>query len=104
MTFDGILQEIDAQIQRLQRAKALLSGGNGGIGVKRGAGRPKFTGSAVSFNHGANVASVKKKRTVSPAARKKIAAAQKKRWALVHKAAQQEKKVAAERKQPAEKK
>jgi hypothetical protein len=104
MTFDGILQEIDAQIQRLQQAKALLSGGNGGIGAKRGAGRPKFTGSAVSFNHGANVVPARKKRTLNPAARKKIATAQKKRWALVHKAARQEKKVAAERKQAAEKK
>jgi hypothetical protein len=71
MAFESLLHEIDAQISRLQQAKALLSGKEG----KRGPGRPAKTAIPV------NTASPK--RTLSVQARKKIADAQKMRWAKI---------------------
>jgi hypothetical protein len=61
MTIDTILASIDSEISQLKQARALLSG----EGVKK-------TKSA---------APIRKRRKMSAAARKKIAAAQKARWA-----------------------
>lgn len=69
MAIDSILAQIDAEIARLTQVRALLATtGNIGSSVtavkgKRGPGRPR------------------KKRTLSPEARKRIAEAQRKRWA-----------------------
>ncbi len=59
MTLDNILSAIDAEIARLQQVRALLS--------SDGTTPP--------------AASVRKRRKLSAAARKKIADAQRKRWA-----------------------
>jgi len=69
-----ILSEIDAEISRLEQVKQLLSD----TPAKRGPGRPDTKGL---------VAAPKKKRPpMSAAARAKIAAAQKARWAKSKKA------------------
>jgi hypothetical protein len=65
-----IITEIDAEISRLQQAKALLIGTT----IKRGPGKP----AASSLSP--------KKRQLSPEARARIVAAQKARWAKVRKA------------------
>ena len=70
MTTHEILTAIDEEISRLQQAKLLLSGD----GSNR---RPSH---ATSFAFGANTA-VHKRKPLSKAARAKIAAAQRKRWA-----------------------
>jgi hypothetical protein len=70
METKGVLAEIDAEIQRLESARALLVGN-----TKEG-------------GHGKKAAtSTSKKRRLSPEARARIAAAQKARWAKVRKAA-----------------
>ena len=63
-----ILTEIDAEISRLQQARALLSGDTA---KKRGPGRKKS----------AAVSAAPKKRKLTPEGRKRIAEAMKKRWA-----------------------
>lgn len=70
MEVSGIIAEIDAQIAKLQQARALLSGA-AGIVKKAGPGRPK---GSVNTNPG-------KRRKLSKEARKRIADAQKRRWA-----------------------
>jgi hypothetical protein len=60
-----ILAEIDAEISRLQQARALLGGETP---VKRGPGRKK-------------AATTAKKRKLTPEGRKRIAEAMKRRWA-----------------------
>jgi hypothetical protein len=72
METNAILSALDAEIERLQRARALLSGD---AILGRGPGRPK------SLSGGS------KKRQLSPEARAKIAAAQRARWAKAKKAA-----------------
>jgi hypothetical protein len=73
MTTSKIIEAIDAEISRLEQVKALLNG-NGGAPAKRGASAaPAVTGSAAA----------KKRRPLSPEARARIVAAQKKRWAKV---------------------
>ena len=67
MGINQILAELDAEISRLQQAKALLAGDT----VKRKPGRPKGTTAPVP----------KKKRNLSPEGRARIAAAVKARWA-----------------------
>jgi len=64
-----IVAEIDAQILKLQQARALLAGAAGP--VRPGPGRPK----------GSTAKLAKRKRTLSPEGRKRIADAMKKRWA-----------------------
>ncbi len=61
-----IIEQIDAEIERLEKAKAIITGET--VAARRG--RPTGTS---------------KKRTLSPEARAKIAAAQKKRWAKARK-------------------
>jgi len=72
MKTSEILAAIDAEIQRLQHARTLLSGDTA---VKRGPGRPKVSSTPP------------KRRRLSPEARAKIAAAQRARWAKAKKAA-----------------
>lgn len=59
METNDIVREIDAEIARLQQARALLSGGESGARIGRKPG----------------------KRVLSAEARARIAAAQRKRWA-----------------------
>jgi len=61
-----IIAEIDAEISRLQQARALLAGATT---VRTGRGRPKGSKNTAS------------KRQLSPEGRKRIADAMKKRWA-----------------------
>ena len=68
MEVNRIITEIDAQILKLQQARALLSDASSPF--RSGPGRPKGT---------ANTA--KRKRNLSPEGRKRIADAMKKRWA-----------------------
>ena len=66
MAIEPILALIDAEIERLTQVRSLLS--SGGMGVSR-LGQP----------NGKSVA--RKKHVLSPEARKRIADAQRKRWA-----------------------
>lgn len=76
MEVSRIIAEIDAQITKLQQARALLSGTLSGTG--KGPGRPKGSTSKKT---------VSRKRRLSPEGRKRIADAMKKRWAERRKAA-----------------
>lgn len=84
MEVSRILSEIDAQIVKLQQARALLAGsGSSPVAVKKSVGRPrKASGAAVTKQ-----ASTSGKRNLSPEARKRIADAQKRRWAERRKSA-----------------
>jgi hypothetical protein len=89
-TIDIIIQ-IDAEISRLQEAKALLAGT--AIAIKRKPGRPSVvnsSGKTTSSIPAKSTAKPAAKRTVSTEARKKMAAAQKARWAKTKKAAKKE--------------
>ena len=67
MSIDDIVIEIDAEINRLQQAKQLLSDHP----VRRGPGRPPKT----------KVTPIKPKHVMSAKARRAISQAMKKRWA-----------------------
>jgi len=72
-----IVAEIDAQISKLQQARALLSG-VATPAARAGRGRPKGS------KNGGTVAATPtgtRKRKLSPEGRKRIAEAMKKRWA-----------------------
>ena len=75
MEVSRIIAEIDAQISKLQQARALLAGTTAPI-ARAGRGRPKG-----SKNTAAAPAAVPRKRKLSPEGRKRIAEAMKKRWA-----------------------
>jgi hypothetical protein len=68
MEMNGILAEIDAEIQKLEQVRAILTGKDG--------------------HHESKIPSAgrKKRRRLSPEARARIAAAQKARWAKIKKA------------------
>ena len=70
MAFESLVHEIDAEIRRLQQAKALLSGTRNG-----NVGRPAQVAQSTP--------AAAPKRVLSPKARKAIADAQKKRWAKI---------------------
>jgi hypothetical protein len=71
MTISSIVEELDAEIARLQQARALLSDRRfPGIASIATAGRPDGRKGVA-----------RKKPTLSPEARQKIADAQRKRWA-----------------------
>lgn len=72
MALNEILAQIDAEIARLQQAKALLSAGS--ITTKPGGGRSKGSASTLA-------PPTRKKRNVSPEGRARIAEAVKRRWA-----------------------
>jgi hypothetical protein len=70
-----IISEIDAQIAKLQQARALLSGTTASP-RRSGPGRPKSSTKAAAPKTAAP-----RKRKLSPEGRKRIAEAMKKRWA-----------------------
>jgi len=72
-----IISEIDAQISKLQQARALLTGT---AVVRTGPGRPKGSTNLPK------ALAPKTKRRLSPEGRKRIADAMKKRWAERRKA------------------
>jgi len=74
------MQEIDAEIAKLQRARTAIAMISAGSEPAKRRGRPPKT---YSFEP----ATPKKRRTLSSAARAKIAAAQRKRWAAQKKSA-----------------
>ena len=74
MEVSGIIAQIDAQIAKLQQARALLAGTTAGSG---GRGRPKGSKNAAKTTAPKKAA----KRKLSPEGRKRIADAMKKRWA-----------------------
>lgn len=75
MEVTKIIAEIDAQIQKLQQARELLSGL--AAVASKGPGRPKGS---------KNVAGGTKKRKLSPEGRRRIQEAMKRRWAERRKA------------------
>jgi hypothetical protein len=88
MNTTDIIVEIDAQISRLQEAKALLAGTE--ITVKRKPGRPSRVSLPDKATRSISAKSATKpaaRRTLSDEARAKIAAAQRARWAKSRKAA-----------------
>jgi hypothetical protein len=72
-----IISEIDAQISKLQQARALLAGTTA-AGGRTGPGRPKGSKNAAATAPATKTA---RKRKLSPEGRKRIADAMKKRWA-----------------------
>ena len=76
MEVSGIIAQIDAQIAKLQQARALLAGTTAG---QAGRGRPK--GSKNGVKTAAPTPKKTSKRKLSPEGRKRIADAMKKRWA-----------------------
>jgi hypothetical protein len=74
METSQIIAQIDAEILKLQQAKALLTDAK----IKRGPGRPK------------NAESAPAKKTMSIAARARISAAQKARWAKTKRASKKQ--------------
>lgn len=69
MAMKNLISEIDAAIARLVQARNLLTGSDSGTSFGYGTSRAKLTRAP------------RKKRVLSPEARARIAAAQKKRWA-----------------------
>ena len=80
MEVGRILEEIDAQIAKLQQARGLLSGASttGAAPAKKAVGRPRKNAEAAAKPASGDS---RKKRNLSPEARKRIADAQKRRWA-----------------------
>jgi hypothetical protein len=86
---NDIILTIDAEISRLQQAKALLTD-TSLTPAKRKPGRPATasgSGKATSFDPADFDAKARKRRGMSAAGRARIAAAQKARWARFKKAA-----------------
>ncbi|WP_158793877.1 hypothetical protein [Granulicella sp. L60] len=78
MEVSRIIAEIDAQILKLQQARALLAGTPAAVTTQRnGRGRPKGSKNAANAAPSATA----RKRKLSPEGRKRIADAMKKRWA-----------------------
>jgi len=77
MEVSRIISEIDAQISKLQQARALLAG-TVIPATHNGPGRPKGSKKAAAKKP---PATSRKKRKLSPEGRKRIADAMKKRWA-----------------------
>ena len=76
MDTSQLIANIDDELARLKQVRALLAGGDDGAGIKRGR-------KATSFEFGGP----HKRSTMSAEGRARIAAAQKKRWAKLKKAA-----------------
>lgn len=79
MEVTRILAEIDAQIDKLQQARSILSGVNTPGLLRKSVGRPKKLQASTPPSTKQTV--VRKQRNLSPEARKRIADAQKRRWA-----------------------
>lgn len=73
MSLDNLLSSIDAEIARLQQARALLAG----TGIRGGK----------AVNSSQSTSKPRRKRVMSAEARKRIGEAQRKRWAAQKKAA-----------------
>ena len=89
MPMDEIRSEIDAEIARLQQVRTLLFGSDA-VAVKRKPGRPVGSGAApaaIPVTQLPSPAVAQPRRKMSAAGRARIAAAMKKRWAKVRKAA-----------------
>ena len=81
MAMTDVIAQIDAEIAKLQQAKALLGGAMAAV-VKSGRGRPKGSKNAAPVvKAAAKKTAVKAKRKLSPEGRKAIADAMKRRWA-----------------------
>ena len=76
MEVSRIITEIDAQIAKLQQARALLAG-TVAPATHTGPGRPRGSKNTAA----AQAAAAPRKRKLSPEGRKRIADAMKKRWA-----------------------
>ena len=76
MAMTNILAQLDAEIARLQQAKALLAASNGSIAPAIRRGRPAKTAVTAPVAR-----SAKKKRNLSPEGRARITEAVKRRWA-----------------------
>ena|ERR1700761_3751597 len=87
-----ILEQIDAEISRLQQVRSILSGTSADIG-KRLPGRPKKT----------QAAPPRTKRSLSPGAKERIAEAQRLRWAKSRRAIKKATKKAVAKTSPAKK-
>jgi hypothetical protein len=83
MATTEILAAIDEEIARLQQVKNLLRGYEAGNGRVKTQARPRVK----TLSPGTANGTVARKRVLSPEARKKIANAQKRRWAAQRKAA-----------------
>ncbi len=81
MNIEAIIEQIDAEISKLQQAKVLLNGATA-TSSKRGPGRPKVASVTSS-----SVAPTPAKRVMSAEGKAKIAQAQKARWAKSRRAA-----------------
>ena len=79
MEVSRIIAEIDAQIAKLQQARALLAGTTEKT-TKKGPGRPRGRKANTSAAT-TSTAGTTRKRKLSPEGRKRIADAMKKRWA-----------------------
>jgi hypothetical protein len=79
----SIINEIDAEIARLQAARKLLAGESGFVASTKAT---KRGGKAASFDFGVNTAK-RPRRRLSSEARERIRQAQLKRWAAVKKGA-----------------
>ena len=79
MEVNRIIAEIDAQILKLQQARALLAGTTTSA-ARTGRGRPKGSKNTASAAP-ATTPRTPRKRKLSPEGRKRIADAMKKRWA-----------------------
>ena len=91
MNTNDIVLAIDAEISRLQQAKALLTETPSSTQAKRKPGRPvaaSGSGKATSSKPPEFNVTSRKRRGMSDAGRARIAAAQKARWARFKKAAQ----------------
>jgi hypothetical protein len=90
LAIQDVLQQIDSEseIAKLQEVKALLGGGFASVvtPTKGKRGRPPGTKSAVKTATSAKAPAKVAKRTMSEEARKKIAEAQRLRWAKTRKA------------------
>jgi hypothetical protein len=71
MAIDSVIAQIDAEIARLNQVRSLLSS----------AGKTSFAGHNGRAKKASATAGTRKKRVLSPEARKRIAEAQRKRWA-----------------------
>ena len=80
MALTEVIAQIDAEITKLQQARALLSGTEA-IVKKPGRGRPKGSKNATATTSAATSTPVKSKRKLTPEGRKAIAEAMKRRWA-----------------------
>jgi hypothetical protein len=85
MSIGNLISEIDAEIVRLEEARALLAGASSAAAKKRG--RPAGAVKVVKAAAKPAKAAKKAKRTLSPEGRARISAAAKARWAAKKKAA-----------------